>query len=527
MKRFEQYFTNLICPVFIFGAITGIATAIIINLYKFLTKSIIHISETGYSFLRNHLYWIPLVLIVFWGIAKLFSWLYKKNPRLSGGGIPSSIAILRRIISFKWLKTLLGVFFMSLVSFLIGVPLGNEGPSVLIGTAVGKGSVDIFAKKHSIWSKYSMTGGACAGFSIATGASLSGILFAVEEAHHRISPMIVAVGCVSVIFATITSDIIAPLLNVSTSLFPEIHLIQLSLKDIWIPISLGIIMGIFAVLFLKYYHLINIFCNKKIKKISSQLKIFIIFVFTLIIGLISFSCISTGHELILFLFVKQKPIYILLIILLVRTTLTLLANSNKITGGIFLPILALGAILSATLAQTFEIIFSLGHQYYYPILMLGITACIASMMKMPLTAIAFSLEALSCHNNILHVILVATISYVITEIFNTKCINDSIVDNIIQTQEETHKLVTIETFVTVQKNSFADFMHIKDILWPADFMILSIQTKQTQNEENIDTLNAGDILHVRYSTFDDDYTKKELLAIVGEQDYVKKEMTEP
>ena len=33
-------------------------------------------------------------------------------------------------------------------SFLFGVPLGNEGPAVQMGTAIGKGSVSVFAKKQ-------------------------------------------------------------------------------------------------------------------------------------------------------------------------------------------------------------------------------------------------------------------------------------------------------------------------------------------------------------------------------------------
>ena len=73
---------------------------------------------------------------------------------------------------------------MSLLSFLMGVPLGNEGPSVQIGTAVGRGTTRIALRKRFAWDRYSMTGGACAGFAVATGAPISGILFAVEEAHH-------------------------------------------------------------------------------------------------------------------------------------------------------------------------------------------------------------------------------------------------------------------------------------------------------------------------------------------------------
>ena len=169
MRKLKGYFSNLIFPAIIFGSITGIFTAVVVVLYKLLARFVINFSENYYVFLRDKLYFIPLVLIVFYCLALLFARIYKSQPRVKGGGIPSSIALLRNIVTFKWLRTLIGVFFISLTSFLVGVPLGNEGPSVLMGTAVGKGSVSTLAKKHPAWGGYAMTGGACAGFAVASG----------------------------------------------------------------------------------------------------------------------------------------------------------------------------------------------------------------------------------------------------------------------------------------------------------------------------------------------------------------------
>ena len=56
MNKFKGHFVNLIFPAFIFGAITGIFTAIIILLYKLAAKYVIAFSETSYGFLREKLY---------------------------------------------------------------------------------------------------------------------------------------------------------------------------------------------------------------------------------------------------------------------------------------------------------------------------------------------------------------------------------------------------------------------------------------------------------------------------------------
>ncbi len=527
MNKFKRHFVNLIFPALIFGAITGLLTACVIILYKLIAKYVIAFSENAYGFLREHLYLIPLILIAFYFLARLFAYIYKKESRVRGGGIPSSIALLRGIVTFKWLRTLIGVFFMSLTSFLIGVPLGNEGPSVLMGTAVGKGSVNLLAKKHPVWSKYSMTGGACAGFAVATGAPISGVLFAIEEAHQRFSPMILIVASVAVLFAQMVSETLCPLIGVSTSLFPEMSIASFGISDIWVPLLVGIAIGLLAVVFLKYYHGISKVFTVKLKKVPHHIKIFVVFVLTLIFGLVSFSFISTGHQTFELLLERKGALYGLIILLLVRMTLTLFANTNKLTGGVFVPILALGAILACIVGSGMEALFGLSSEYYTAIFVIGVASCISAMMKMPLTAIVFSLEVFGCTSNVLYIIVAVAVSFIITEIFGAKGINVSILKNLVKAQEETHQRKVIDTHITIKKGSFAENMHAKDILWPVNFFLLSIIPSKSRyaqiDQQGEKTFHEGDVLHIRYATFDEAQTKEELIAIVGEQDYEETE----
>lgn len=523
INRRKNYFINLIFPACVFGSVTGVLTAVVVTLYKVCARYVMKYSEKGYQFLRENIRFIPIVLAALFLIALVYAFIYKKNPNLRGGGIPTSIGILRGVIRFKWIRNLVGVFFLSLTSFFIGVPLGNEGPSVQMGTAVGRGTVFTFAPKHKAWDRYSMTGGACAGFSVATGAPISGIIFAVEEAHQRISPMIIIVASISVLFARITTEILAPVFGVGITLFPEMNLVTLSLKDIWIPVLIGTAIGFFAVLFLYYYKFINTFFNKKLKKVPNSVKMFLVFFVTIVFGLISYSFISTGHDLILSLFDSKIAIYMLLIILLVRSTLTLSANTNKITGGIFLPILALGAILASVLGKSIDSLFGVGEEYYIVILVLGITACISGMMKMPLTAIVFAVEAMSCYGNIIYVIVAAAVSFMITEIFGAKSINDSVLDSRIEETNEGCSIKVIDTFVKVKKGSFATGKQVRDIFWPANLFVLSVKRKEVEgaevDEHGGKEIHEGDVLHIRYSTTDEAHTKAELTAILGEQEY--------
>jgi H+/Cl- antiporter ClcA len=170
----RNYLKNFLFPAVVLGALTGILTAMVVGVFKLTAKYAIAYSKVAYVFLRANPVYLPAVLVGLALVAFVIAWTYKKAPYVKGGGIPTAIGILRGLITFRWLWNLLGTFLFSTFTFLIGVPLGNEGPSVLMGTAIGRGTVSL-SKKHRAWDRYTMTGGASAGFAVATGAPFSGV----------------------------------------------------------------------------------------------------------------------------------------------------------------------------------------------------------------------------------------------------------------------------------------------------------------------------------------------------------------
>ena len=494
------------------GAVSGSVTGVVISLYKFCAKHIIHLSEEGYAFLRTNPLWLIAVAVGLLGLAYLLAFIYRRVTNLRGGGIPTAIGLLRGWLPFRWVRNVVGIFGLSLTTFLVGVPLGNEGPSVQLGTALGKGCSSLWGRRGKAWSRYSMTGGACAGFSTATGAPISGILFAVEEAHHRVSPLILLVATAAVSAARLVSDLLAPVLGVSSNLFPNLELKPLIGVDCWISLVLGGIFGLFAVVFLSCYRYIADLLNHKLAKVADVYKIYVVLLLTVGVGLVSFSFISTGHDLVLSLF-EGETVWMLLLLLLVRTVLTMGANATNITGGIFLPILAIGATLSALFGKC-VVALGVDAALYPTILVLGITACIAGVMKMPLTAIAFAVEALSGHQIMLPILLVTAVSYGMAELFGAVSINDHVLDNRMKQIRKGHIRTTAEATVVVQPNSFAEGKEIRDILWPDGLFVLSVDKSRALGGK---TLYAGDRLQVRYSTFHEEYLHKELADIVGAQ----------
>lgn len=495
------------------GGVAGLVTGTVITLYKFCAHHVIHLSEQHYEFLRHHPLWLIPIAALLLGLAVLLGYIYRRKPNLRGGGIPTAIAVLRGWLPFRWVRNAIGIFTLSLTTFLVGVPLGNEGPSVQLGTALGKGCSKMMGKRGRGWDRYGMTAGACAGFSTATGAPLSGVLFAVEEAHNRVAPLLLVVATAAVAVARLVSDFLAPLLGVSSTLFPSMTLRPLTAAECWIPLAIGVLFGLFATLFLSFYrHLANL-SNNRLAKVPGWCKIYTVLLLTVGMGLCSYSYISTGHELILSLF-DGETVLMLAALLLVRTVLTVGANITNITGGIFLPVLAIGTLLSALFAEGVTAA-GLDASYYPVILVLGITACIAGMMKMPLTAIAFAIEALSAYELILPILLVVGVAYGMAELFDAVSVNDRVLDSRLEQINKGHTPVTAETTVTVQAGSFAVDKEIRDIFWPDGLFVLSVDKKRALGGK---TLREGDRLHVRYRTIRADRLWKELEDIIGEQE---------
>ena len=508
-NKIRIHFLSSTLPALIFGGISGILAGLVITLYKFFAKGAVALSEGIFLFLKLTPWFIIPTLALLFGVALILTRIYRKEPELQGGGIPSSIGALQGLFSIRWIRTALGSFFLSLTAFLFGVPLGTEGPSVQIGTALGAGVVENAPKKYKSWKRFSMTGGASAGFAVATGAPISAIFFSVEEAHQRISPLIVLTATVSVLTAQITAWFLSPLFGVELSLFSPQKIAALPISSLWIALVIGILMGIFSVLFLKFYSFLHSFLKGKLKRVKQNIKIFFVLALTLIMGMFSQNFISTGHHLLEHLFEFSLPILPLLLIVVIRSALTLSANISGITGGIFLPLLAIGGTVGALIHRIFSL-FGAKEDLLPLFLCLGICGCIAGMMKMPLTAILFGVEALGLSTNLLFLVLVSTLCYAIPESLGEASIGEKVLEAkkeavILKTQ-----LIEKETTITVDKDSFAVGKEIRDIFWPDGTFILSVK----KAPDSTSLLSEGDTLLVRLTTYDEEKTIKELHEIL-------------
>lgn len=514
----RTFLKNILLPCLLFSSLTGIFTGALIFSFNLISSYVIHLSSEIYQWVRNNPIYIPLLLLGVLVLGGLAGLMLKLFPSARGGSLPVAVAHLRGHIAFKWIPNIIFVYFSSMITYLVGVPLGNEAPCVQMGAAAGKGMVSLFAKKHHVWDRYVMTGGACAGFAVTTGAPLSGIFFALEEAHRRFTPMIIMVATMSTTAAVFTSRWLCKLFHVEMSIITIALDRSLRMQDIWAVLLVALVCGLFAAIFSRTYEKIRHYVQKIRKRIHFIIRLEVVFLLVAVCGLISGNFINDGHNLLHEIVHNEHLWSFLLLYLGVRSILVIFSNSVGATGGLFVPTLVFGAMLGSICAQ---ILISLGvlPAEYAPILIVvGMAAYKGASMRTPITAIIFAVEVLSGLHNIAFIILAVAIAYLTVELLGAEPVMEYVYESRLEQEHEGKTRQVYDISMTVQPDAFVIGKETRDILWPPECVVLAIHhdTGSRSHGGHIG-MHVGDVLDLHFASYDLNHTMNMLYDLVGEQ----------
>ena len=514
--KLYNHIKQVILPVVAFSAAAGFVSALFVTAFKIAAEWVVHLSASVYDAARDNPAWLALLLAGAAAIGSLSSIILAYSGSSRGGGIPTSVAAIRGIISFRWLTSLLVLPFCALLTYLCGLPLGTEGPCVQMGTAIGDGVVRSSGQaKQRGWRRYIMTGGASAGFSIATSSPITAILFSMEELHKHFSPILLTVASISVITAEITVRGLAALGIGSVGMFSIPALGALAPRSLFAPLLVGIVCGFAAIFFTRSYHLINKAVSSALKKISPKLALPIIFASLAAVGFLLSDALGSGHSLVHTLLHGRGVWYVLIAVFLVRMVGVMISNTAGVTGGIFLPTLAFGAILGSLCGEAMIALGWIGAEHSTAMVVLGITAFLGSTSRIPITACVFAVEALGGINNVLPLILATTVSLIITEASGLEDFTDTVIEAKIQAASGGNEPITVQVPLTVAPHAFAVGKELRDILWPNSCVVLSFDRALAGNAHA--PIAEGDIITVCYKTHHPAETCEEFKSLVGEQ----------
>ena len=503
-------------PCLGFSLAAGFISALVVTAFKLAAEGVVHLSTVIYGGVRARPALLPLLVIGAAAIGLAASIILSHSRSCRGGGIPTSVAAIRGIVSFKWVAGLTLLPISALLTFLCGLPLGTEGPCVQMGTAIGDGVVKCLGKEeHKGWRRYVMTGGASAGFSIATASPITAILFSMEELHKHFSPMLLTVASLSVISAQITAQALATLGVGSVKLFHLPDMTALAPRMLFAPLLIGVVCGFASILFTRFYHVIDKAMHTVLKKIPVKIVFPALFACVSVIGFFLAEALGSGHSLVDTLFETKMAWYLLLLVFLLRAVGMMASNTAGTTGGVFLPTLAFGAILGSICGEALIGLGFMSAEHYALMVALGITAFLGATSRIPLTACVFAVEALGGIHNVLAVIIATTVALLITEASGLEDFTDTVIGAKIRSISRGKHPAVIEVPLTVQEGSFVIGKEVRDVLWPNSCTVVSFD-RARENKQS-PGIGAGDVITVHYTTYHPTATAKEFKILVGEQ----------
>ena len=356
--------------------------------------------------------------------------------------------------------------------------------------------------------------------------------FAFEEAHKRFTPEVFICAFSSVVFGILTRTVIYQMLGMSvTSAFHSYKLLEMPLSYYGYVVAAGVVCGFFGVGFYK----LCFWMRDKFKYIHIKDEwwshVARITIAVLLGGLFSFLAVGVmggGHDLIESLGTKGGTeqqaaesvfsiplVWVLLIVLVLKTMITAINVGSRIPCGIFIPIIAIGACIGAILNHIWLEMDANIAPYCDLLVMICMAAFFASVVRAPITAIVMVCEFSGNFAPLLPVIIGVSLGYIIGEL----CKTDGIYEDLLEAYEEEvgiHQRAerVVYTF-TVSNGAIAKKREVREVLWPGNARVTEI----IRGEEHIlprgeTILYADDVLTIVCKTEEPEKIREELEHIL-------------
>lgn len=408
------------------GLAVGLGAGISISVFRYLLAGSEILRPVIYHNLREALadgqwQWLALYILSFIIIAYLLKLIVAREPMCTGSGIPQIKGILQGDMSMRWFSVLWSKIIGGVLAIGVGMSLGREGPSVQIGACVGQG-LSQTSRRTRFESRILMTAGAGAGLAAAFNAPLAGVIFGLEEMQKTISPALLLTG----ITASITAATVTEVVFGMSPVFSMGYLLPLPLNLFDVLVAAGIVIGLLGRLFnIALAYSLNTYSRLGL---SGMKKPLVPLALAGILGFVLPEILGGGNLLVDSLVVTDYTIGFLCLLFVGKFLFTMICFGSGVPGGIFLPMLVLGAAGGAVLAKLLVLAGLLPAMYYADIIVFGMAAYFSSVVKSPVTGSILILEMTGSFQHMLALLVVSLTAYVISDLTGGRPVYDELLD---------------------------------------------------------------------------------------------------
>ena len=365
--------------------------------------------------------WLSLYIASFIVVAFLLKIIVAREPMCTGSGIPQIKGILQGDMSMRWFSVLCSKIIGGVLAIGAGMSLGREGPSVQIGACVGQG-VSQTSRRTRFETRILMTAGAGAGLAAAFNAPLAGVIFGLEEMQKTISPALLLTG----ITASVTAATVTEVVFGMSPVFSMGYLLPLPLNLFDMLILAGVVIGLLGRLFnIALAYSLDTYSRFGIAGIRKPL---LPLAMAAALGFLLPEILGGGNLLVDSLVATDYTIGFLCILFVGKFLFTMVCFGSGVPGGIFLPMLVLGAAGGAVLAKMLVLAGWLPAMYYADIIVFGMAAYFAAVVKSPVTGSILILEMTGSFQHMLALLVVSLTAYIVSDLTGGRPVYDELLD---------------------------------------------------------------------------------------------------
>ncbi len=465
--RLLSDFNQMKWKVSVKGLLIGVIAGLLAVVYRIMIEYGTETAIKMYGYIRSHPVNIVIFILAIIFLGSFIAWLVKLEPMAMGSGIPQTEGVVLYGLKMKWHSVLLVRYVGGILCSFFGLSLGREGPSIQIGAAGGQFVAKRMSKSH-LEENYLITGGAAAGLSAAFNAPLSGIVFSLEEVHRSFSPIILLAATT----ASLTADFVSKTFFGLQPVLKFNVIPQLPLKlYIWL-LPLGIIAGLTGALINKSLLLFQTLYAK----IPVKFRPCVALLLALPIGLFLPEILGGGQNLIKLSESANNKFLFLGILFLAKIIFTGTSFGSGVPGGIFLPILSVGALAGSMVGMVASHV-GMPTDYISDFAVCAMAGVLSGAVKAPVTSILLTAEMAG---SLIHMLPVAACSFIallLSDLLKIQPIYEALLERFVEKNEnkiEMEEKGGIREF-PVEIGSKICGKRISEISWPQGLLIVGIR----------------------------------------------------
>jgi CIC family chloride channel protein len=390
--------------------VVGIVAGLIASAFRLTLEAAEHFREMTLAQLPK---WPALSLAVGGGALAggLGLWLVRKfAPETAGSGIPHLQAVLLGEKTMNWRRILPVKFLAGVISIGGGLALGREGPTVQMGGAAGLMTAEWFRIKKGFGEKKALiSAGAGAGLAAAFNAPLAGVIFVLEELQGNFTPVIF----VAAFLASVSGDVVARILAGGAPVFHLRELPLMPMQELPFALLLGLLAGLGGVLFNRCLLGSLNFSDRMTR--STWLPGAIAGALAGFAGWIMPGLAGGGGGLADQAISGNLTLGILPLLILARFALTMTSYGSGSAGGIFAPMLVIGALAGLTFSKAAETLWPSVIAHPETFAVLGMGALFTAVVRAPLTGIVLMVEMTGQYEFMLPLLVCCLSAYGVAE----------------------------------------------------------------------------------------------------------------